>query len=57
MRGLELEEGVNAKVNYEEGVLVRGITPLEIVVSTDKKGRMGKTLVYGRERLVVGAVD
>jgi len=54
---LELEEGVNAKVNREDGIKVGGVTPLKVVVSTDEEGGMSESFVYSREGAVVGAVD
>jgi len=57
MRRLELEEGVNAEVNSEDGILVGGIVPLKVVVSANEEGRMSETLVYSQEWSVVGVMD
>jgi len=43
---LELKEGIDAEVDREDGILVGGIAPLEVVISTDKKRGVCETLVY-----------
>jgi len=58
VRGLELEEGVDAKVDGEYGVLVGRVVPLKVVVCTNEEGGgVGKTLIYGGKGSVVGAMD
>jgi len=57
MGGLKLEEGVNAKVNCENGILVGRVAPLKVVVSADEEGGIGEALVYSQKGPIVGAVD
>jgi len=57
MRGLELEEGINAEVNCEDGELVGGIVPLKVVVSTNKERGVCESLVYSQKQMVVRVVD
>jgi len=52
-----LEERIDAEVDSEDGILVRGVSPLKVVVSTDEERGVSETLVYSRKGSVVGAMD
>jgi len=41
-----LKEVIDAEINYSKGVLVGGVVPLEIMISTEEEGRMGVFLIY-----------
>jgi len=56
-RAEEVEEGVNAEINYCNGELVKGVAPLEIMIATGEERGMGESLIDGREGPVVGPVD
>jgi len=57
LRAEEVEEGVDAEVNYCNGIMMKGITPLEIMIATGEERGMGESLVDGREGPVVGPMD
>jgi len=57
LRAEEVEEGIDAEVNYYNGELVKRVTPLEIVIVTGEERGMGEPLIDGREGPVVGPVD
>jgi len=44
-RAEEVEEGINAEVNYCNGKVMVGITPLEIMIATSEERRVGKSLI------------
>ena len=56
-RAKEVEEGVNAEVNYCNGEMMVGIAPLEIMIATSEERRVGEPLIKGGEGSVIGPVD
>ena len=52
-----MEERVDAKINSKDGIVVGGVTPLEIMISTNKEGGVGEALVDSRKRAIIRAVD
>jgi len=57
LRAEEVEEGIDAEVNYCDGVMMEGIVPLEIMIATGEKRGMGESLIKGREGPIIGPVD
>ena len=57
LRAKEVEEGIDAEVNYCNGVLVKRVAPLEIMIATGEERGMGDPLIDGREGPVVEPVD
>jgi len=56
-RAEEVEEGVNAEINYCNGEVMVGVAPLEIMIATGEERRVGESLIKGREGPVIGQVD
>jgi len=56
-RAKEVEEGVNAEVDYCNGEVMVGVAPLEIMIATGEERRVGESLIEGREGSVIGPVD
>jgi len=56
-RAEEVEEGVDAEVNYCNGEVMIGVVPLEIMIATGEKRRVGESLIKGGEGPVVGPVN
>jgi len=57
LRAEEVEEGVNAEINYCDGVMVKGVVPLEIMIATGEERGVGEALIDGGEGPVVGPVN
>jgi len=57
LRGGELEEGINAEVNYCKGILMRRMVPLEMVISTKEERGKGKTPIKTGKWMIVGTVN
>jgi len=56
-RAEEIEEGINAEINYCNGIMMKGVAPLEIMIVTGEERGMGESLIEGREGPIIGAVD
>jgi len=56
-RAEEVEEGVDAEINYCDGVMMEGIVPLEVMIATGEERGMGESLIKGREGSIIGPVD
>jgi len=56
-RAEEVEEGIDAEVNYCDGKMMVGVAPLEVMIATGKERRMGESLIKGGEGPVIGVVD
>jgi len=56
-RAEEVEEGIDAEINYCDGIMMEGIVPLEVMIATGEKRGMGESLIKGREGLIIGLVD
>jgi len=53
----EVEEGVDAEVNYCNGKVMVGVAPLEVMITTGEERRVGESLIKGGEGPIIGAVD
>ena len=53
----EVEERVDAEINYCDGVLMEGVAPLELMIATDEERGMGEPLIKGGEGPIIGPVD
>jgi len=51
LRAEEIEEGINAEINYCNGIMMKGVAPLEIMIATGEERGMGESLIEGREGL------
>jgi len=56
-RAEEVEEGIDAEINYCDGVLTEGVTPLKVMIATGEERGMGEPLINGGEGPAVGPVN
>jgi len=56
-RAEEVEEGIDAEVNYCDGKVMVGVAPLEVMIATGEERRMGESLIKGGERSIIGVMD
>jgi len=56
-RAEEVEEGIDAEVNYCNGKVMVRVAPLEVMIATGEERRVGESLIKGGEGPIIGAVD
>jgi len=57
LRAEEVKEGVDAEVHYCNGVMVKGVAPLEIMIATGEERRVGNPLINSGEGPVIGPMN
>jgi len=56
-RAEEVEEGIDAEINYCNGIVMMRVAPLEIMIATSEERRMGESLIKGGEGPIIGVMD